>query len=58
MDVLESELFVHLVATIFNKGFYFAPNWLKVTCNTVGQSTVMGHSYSISIEGLKHVAPK
>ena len=34
------------------------PNWLKSYMPTAPQSTMMDQSYSISIEGLDHVAPK
>ena len=42
----------------FDKNFCPAPNWLKFYMPTVPQSTMMGQSHSISIEGLNHVAPK
>ena len=38
--------------------FCSVPNWLKSYMPTAPQSTMMGQSYSISIEGLNHVAPK
>ena len=42
----------------FDKNFHSAPNWLKSYMPTAPQSTMMDQSYSISIEGLNHVAPK
>ena len=43
---------------IFDKNFCSMPNWLKSWMPTAPQSTMMGQLYSISIEGLNHVAPK
>ena len=43
---------------VFDKNFCSVPNWLKSYMATVPQSTMMGQSYSISIEGLNHIAPK
>ena len=40
---------------VFDMNFRPAPNWLK---SYIPQSTMMGQSYSISIEGLNHVVPK
>ena len=42
----------------FYKNFCSAPNCLKSYMPTAPQSTMMGQSYSISIEGLNHVVPK
>ena len=39
-------------------GFHSVPNWLKCYIPTAPQSTMMGQSYSIAIEGLNHVAQK
>ena len=43
---------VAVSSRVFDKNFHSAPNWLKIYMPTVPQSTVMGQSYSISIEGL------
>ena len=43
---------------VLDKDFCFTPHWLKVTCQLCEIKQIMGQSYSISIEGLKHVAPK
>ena len=43
---------------VFDKNFCVAPNWRTNYMPTAPQSTMMGQSYSISIEGLNHVAPK
>ena len=40
---------------VLDKDFCFTPNWLKVTCQLCEIKQIMGQSYSISIEGLKHV---
>ena len=38
--------------------FCSASNWLKSYMPTVSQSTMMGQSYNISVEGLNHVVSK
>ena len=45
-------------ASVFDKNFHSAPNWLKSYMPTAPQLTMMGQSYSILIEGLNHVAQK
>ena len=51
-------LFVCVYVRVFDKNFCSAPNCPKSYMPTVPQSTMMDQSYSISIEGLNHVAPK
>ena len=43
---------------VYDKNFRAAPKWLISYIPTASQSTMMGQSYSISIEGLNHVVPK
>ena len=45
-------------ARVFDKDFCSVPSWLESYMPTALQSTMMDQSYSISIEGLNHVAPK
>ena len=49
---------VYLYTSVFDKNFCLAPNWLQSYMPTAPQSTMMDQLYSISIEGLNHVAPK
>ena len=48
----------HLHSRVFDKNFRSAPNWLKSYMPTTPQSTMMGQSYSVWIEGLNHFVPK
>ena len=58
MATLVGSWTIYITIRVYDKNFRKASNWLKSYMPTAPQSTMMGQSYSVSMEGLNHTVPK